>query len=90
MTSHLRMPRYFFEITDRTAGRAFLTSEAAKSHASIIAYKDGRTFRTPEAAKAYAAVIASELAVEDGWVDYAVSVKDKDGNELARIPILPR
>jgi hypothetical protein len=69
------MPRYFFEITD--GGRS---------------YKDevGRTFPVPEATKAHAVTIAGELAADDGWGDYVVSVRDEKGNEIARVPIHPK
>jgi hypothetical protein len=44
----------------------------------------------PPTSRDHAAAIAGELALDDTWDGYVVSVIDERGNEITRVPIDPQ
>jgi hypothetical protein len=47
------------------------------------------TFSAVEEARAHASVVAGELAQDTGWEGFSVLIADENGNEVARLPVVP-
>ncbi len=68
-----RALRYFFHVTDGT---------------SMFKDEEGQKFSSLNHAKANAMLIASELAHDETYRGWALSVTDDQGNEVARVAIV--